>query len=29
MSIGPDVSPDEVPNFNNLGSEGHLYLTTP
>lgn len=29
MSIGPFVSPDSVPNFDNLGRDGHLYLVTP
>jgi hypothetical protein len=29
MSIGPEVSPDTVPTFSNLGEDGHLYLTTP
>jgi hypothetical protein len=29
MTIGPGLSPDTVPTFNNLGIDGHLYLTTP
>lgn len=29
MSIGPGVSPDTVPDFENLGSDGHVYLVTP
>ena len=29
MMIGPDVSPDRVPGFYDLGVDGHLYLTTP
>lgn len=29
MTIGPGVSPDEVPGFRNLGIDGHLYVTTP
>lgn len=29
MTIGPGVSPDTVPGFNNLGSDGHLYATMP
>lgn len=29
MTIGPDLSPDTVPTFTNLGIEGHLYVTSP
>lgn len=29
MTIGPGVSPDTVPGFNDLGLDGHLYATTP
>jgi hypothetical protein len=29
MSIGPAISPDSVPTFDNLGIDGHLYMTTP
>jgi hypothetical protein len=29
LTIGPDVSPDTVPTFDNLGTDGHLYVTTP
>lgn len=29
ITIGPGVSPDTVPSFTNLGSDGHLYVTTP
>jgi hypothetical protein len=29
MTIGPFISPDTVPDFNNLGSDGHVYLLTP
>jgi hypothetical protein len=29
MSIGPFVSPDAVPDFANLGEDGHIYLLTP
>lgn len=29
LSVGPGVSPDEVPNFANLGSDGHVYLVMP
>ena len=29
MSVGPGVSPDQVPDFGNLGSDGHVYLITP
>jgi hypothetical protein len=29
MSIGPFVSPDSVPNFYSLGSDGHVYLVMP
>ena len=29
MTIGPFVSPDTVPTFFNLGTDGHLYLTSP
>lgn len=29
MTIGPDLSPDTVPTFDNLGIDGHLYTTTP
>jgi len=28
MTIGPGASPDTVPTFNNLGIDGHLYLTS-
>lgn len=29
MVRGPFVSPDTVPNFDNLGIDGHVYLLTP
>jgi hypothetical protein len=29
MTIGPGLSPDTVPGFNNLGLDGHLYATMP
>ena len=29
MTVGPDLSPDSVPTFRNLGIDGHLYVTTP
>lgn len=29
MTVGPDLSPDAVPSFDNLGDEGHLYMSTP
>jgi len=29
MTVGPGVSPNTVPNFENLGIDGHLYMTTP
>lgn len=29
MTVGPFVSPDTPPDFNNLGSDGHVYLLTP
>jgi hypothetical protein len=29
MVQGPFVSPDTIPNFTNLGVDGHLYLLTP
>ena len=29
LTIGPFVSPDTVPTFNNLGIDGHLFLTSP
>lgn len=29
MTVGPDVSPDSVPTFDNLGVEGRLYMTSP
>jgi hypothetical protein len=29
MTIGPGVSPDDVPGFNDLGVDGHLYATMP
>lgn len=29
MSIGPAISPDTVPDFYNMGIDGHLYMTTP
>jgi hypothetical protein len=29
MTIGPGVSPDNIPDFNDLGVDGHLYATMP
>jgi hypothetical protein len=29
MTIGPGISPDTVPNFDNLGADGHVYLVMP
>ena len=29
MTQGPFVSPDTIPNFDNLGGDGHVYLLTP
>ena len=29
ITIGPAVSPDSVPNFDNLGVDGHVYLVMP
>jgi len=29
MTIGPGISPDTVPNFTNLGTDGHVYLVMP
>jgi len=29
MTIGPAISPDTIPDFDNLGIDGHLYMTTP
>lgn len=28
MTIGPGESPDEIPTFENLGTDGHLYFVT-
>jgi hypothetical protein len=29
ITVGPDVNPDTVPDFYNLGGDGHLYVSTP
>lgn len=29
MCIGPDVSPDTIPTFTNLGTDGHVFITVP
>lgn len=29
MTVGPGLPPDTVPTFANLGTDGHLYTTTP
>jgi hypothetical protein len=29
VTIGPGVSPDTVPSFDNLGTDGHVYLVMP
>jgi hypothetical protein len=29
MTTGPAVSPDMVPNFEDLGIDGHIYIVTP
>lgn len=29
MTVGPGISPDSVPTFQNLGGDGRVYLITP